>query len=330
MLIAKTWLSALAGALLLLSSGSALAQGGGDGSVWVSRSGDNDNDCFTPATACRFFGPGGGGALSKVAAGGTIHVLPGVYDSPVLHQSVQIIADDGGEPEVTATVSAVGSAEAAFVIDAGPNDVVRIRGMILNPTGFGSAIALIAGGALHVENCTLIASNEKSAIDFAPTGASELYVSNCKISENGTASGGSGILIRPTGSGSAKAVLDNVSVVNNAAGVHVDGRNTSGAINVTVSNSVLSGNGTFGLRADESGAGSINVMVELSRSTNNGTNGVLAVGANATIRMRNSTSTGNIINGVVVSGGGQLISHGGNVVAGNTTNGSFTGTFAQQ
>ena len=280
--------------------------------VWASRSGANTNDCTTPTTPCRSIGSSG--ALSKVDPGGTIHVLPGTYGSVFIDKSVQIVVDDG-EPEVSGVVTSLGDVNAAFIVNAGGNDDVRIRGMIVNPTGQGSAIALVPGRSLHVENCTLIASNERSAIDFAPTGASELYVSNSKIAENGTGSAGSGILIRPTGSGSAKAVIENVSVENNTLGINIEGTATSGAISVVVRNTTMSANTVFGIKAIESGAGSTNVMLESSTSSNNGTNGVLAVGANAIIRMRNSTVTGNA-GGLVVSGGGQLVSHGGNVVAG--------------
>ena len=91
----------------------------------------------------------------------------------------------------------------------------------------------------------------------------------------------------------------------------------------------MSGSHAFGIKAIDSGAGSTNVTLESSTASSNATNGVIAVGSNAVIRMRNSTSTGNTT-GIVVSGGGQVISHGGNITAGNTTNGSFTGSFAQQ
>ena len=124
-------------------------------------------------------------------------------------------------------------------------------------------------------------------------------------------------------------VLDNVKVEDNAHGINIEGNATSGIISVAVRNSVMSANTAFGIKALESGAGSTNVMLESSTASNNGTNGVIAVGSNAIIRMRNSTSTGNAA-GLVVSSGGQIISHGGNVVAGNTTNGSFTDSFPQQ
>ena len=297
--------------------------------TFVSEAGDSGNDCLTIATPCRQIG-GAGGALEKTTAGGIVHVAPGEYGSFELVIPAEIIVDGGQASIINSSVTAAltgiaGEGGIAIAVTAG--EVVRLRGFILD-AGHGVAIGNV-GGILHLEDCTFVSSSDRYGIIYQPSAASELYVKDSHFSRYTDSTGGGGILIKPVGSGSAKVVLDNVSVDDNTGGVHVDGRTTSGALDVTVRNSVMSGSTAFGLRADESGAGTTNVMLESSTSSNNGTNGVIAVGANAIIRMRNSTSTGNAA-GLVVSGGGQIISPGGNVVAGNTTNGSFTGSFAQQ
>ena len=213
-----------------------------------------------------------------------------------------------------------------------PNGVVTLRNLNIDGyLGIGidspgsDGIRVIGGGAaVHVENCTIQGFAEQG-IDFAPSSSVDLFVTDTIISN----SSGGGILIKPAGTSSAKAVLDHVRVKNNVHGINVEGNATSGKISVIVRDSVMSDNGTFGIKALESGAGSTDAMIKSSTAGNNGTNGVIAVGSTAIIRMRNSTSTGNAA-GLVVSGGGQIISHGGNVVAGNTTNGSFTNSFPQQ
>ena len=136
---------------------------------------------------------------------------------------------------------------------------------------------------------------------------------------------GGGIQIRPTGSGSAKVALDNVSVADDDGGILIDGRSTTGTNTVTIRNSTVSGVGSWAIFALDSVGGSTNVMVEGSTSTNNGTFGVGANGANTIVRMRFSTVTGNAT-GLLANGGGQVISQGGNTVAGNTTNGAFSST----
>jgi len=73
----------------------------------------------------------------------------------------------------------------AITIQAGPNDVVHLRGLDLNGGGVtstASGISFVSGGALHVQSSLIYGFNK--GIDFAPTGASELYVSNVTLRNN--------------------------------------------------------------------------------------------------------------------------------------------------
>ena len=106
---------------------------------------------------------------------------------------------------------------------------------------------LHSGAALHIENCTVVERNGASAISFMPVGGSELYISDSVISDNRGATGG--ILIKPTGSGYANVVLDNVNVENNRFGVQVDGTGSTAGVNVALVNSVVSGNSGNGVAA---------------------------------------------------------------------------------
>jgi hypothetical protein len=229
--------------------------------VFIAGNGSDASNCLAPATACRNF-DGPTGAFSKVDEGGVIMVLPGEYQPIPVDKSMSIVAVSG-QVAGSQSVSTIGDdIRAQFIVNAGATDVVRIRGFVLGRVGLtGGAIALVTGGALYIEDCILINGGDNYGIQFEPSGTSELYVKNTTITDNGNPANGGGLRIRPNGSGSAKVVLDNVSVENNASGIEVDGRDTSGAINVTVSNSVMSGSNTFGLRADESGAGTTNVLL---------------------------------------------------------------------
>jgi hypothetical protein len=283
---------------------------------FVSGSGTDTGDCGTPATVCRQITY----ALTQTNEGGIIHVLPGEYNAFPVSTSVEIVAD-AGQASIFSTVTA---GDTGIAVNVSGAQAVRLRGFLISAAH--GILINGSGGTVHIENCTLLGAENHSGIVYAPTGASELYVSDTAINGSGAPNVG-GILIKPTGSGSAKAVLDNVKVEDNATGITVDGSATTGANIVTIRNSVVSGSSGNGVRANDSGGGSTNVSLEQSSASNNATNGVAAIGANATVRLSNSTVTGNA-RGLNTGSGGKIISHGGNLVSGNTVDGAFTSTVA--
>jgi hypothetical protein len=291
-------LAAFAASLtVLISPAEVRAQG----AVWLSGDGSNGNNCLTPAQACRFFG-GVGGALEKIAAGGTIHVLPGDYDSVEIEKSVSIVAEEG-QADISGIAQIVGTVAATLVVNAGPEDVVRIRGMFINPTVAGSSVGLVSGRALHLEDCTFIGTTGAFGVHVAPTsGVSELYMSNTRVAENGTSSAGGGILLLPTGSGSVRAELDNVHVENNRTGFLASSAATSGTVAAVIRDSVFFGNTSFGIVSSQ---------------------------ARSVVRVADSTVSGNG-GGLARINGGQIISHGGNLFAANSNNGSFSSVVPQQ
>ena len=298
----------------------------GAGATFVSQAnGDDMNACTSAAEPCETLT----GAYGKTDPGGVMHVLPGEYASLAVDKSVEIIADSG-QASITSSSNGGVNTSGRFYVNTGAADDVRIRGFTLRAGSGGvvgpiAGISFVAAGSLYVENCTLVDSPGNYGILFLPTAASELYVSNSVVSDNS----GGGILIRPAGAGSVKAVLDNVSIEDNFSGISIDSRTTTGTNSVTIRNSTVSGGSQFGIYALESGGGVTNVVVEGSTSANNATFGIGSNGVNATVRLRNSTVTGNGT-GIAVAGSGKLISLGGNSVRGNTANGVFTATEAQQ
>ena len=287
--------------------------------TFVSGNGDDNANCLTPDTACREITA----ALPKTDPFGTVHVLSGEYGAFPINQSVDILAESGAASVLHGFVDVPGGGFGAVVITGDP--IVRLRGLVLNNSSAG--IVVVGAAILHLENSVLVNANTDFSIDFRPTSSSELYVSGTILS--GAGNGGGGVRIKPTGSGSAKVVLDNVNVEDNPTGILIDGRSTTGSNTVTIRNSTISGSTTFGVYAADSGGGATNVTVEGSTSANNTTFGVGASGTNATVRVRNSTVNGNGT-GLQIASSGKIISHSGNVVAGNTTNGAFTSTVAQQ
>lgn len=159
-------------------------------------------------------------------------------------------------------------------------------------------------------------------ISFAPaSGTSELYVADTVVA--GTSS--FGIHVQPSGSGSAKAVLDRVRVENTLShGISFTGQGTTGSITATVRDSVSAGNGNAGIRAEESGGGTTTVMVERSASVNNLVGIRAETSAGATVRIGDSTVNGNGT-GLNPLSGGAILSYGTNKVDGNDTDGNPTG-----
>jgi hypothetical protein len=136
------------------------------------------------------------------------------------------------------------------------------------------------------------------------------------VRNNNGASGG-GILIKPTLTGLATAVLDNVRINNNRFGLRVEDRSK-----VTVRNSEASGNTGNGFLAISPGAGTGNVELNLESSVaaNNGTAGVRSDGtATVIVRISNVMTVDNA-NGLQSVGGSQIISFGNNRSQGNTVN----------
>jgi Right handed beta helix region len=256
-------------------------------SVYISEDGSDANDCLTPATACRGFSQ----AQTVVLSGGVIRVLPGRYSAAAITKSVQIIADAGEAIIQGGSVSAGGSPFVSLVVNAGPSDVVLVHGMIIDDTLGGGGIALVSGGALHIDNCTLVSAPALFAIHFRPNGNSNLVVSNSTIAGNA----GGGIEVLPGTGAFANVTIDNTRLVSNSRALLA----VNGA-NVMVRNSMITGN-AIGVR----------------------------VGSAAVVRMADSTVSGNAT-GLSSTSNAQIVSHRGNVVANNTTNGAFTSTVDQQ
>jgi hypothetical protein len=280
--------------------------------TWVSGVGDDANPCSRTAP-CKTFA----GAISKTAAAGEINVLdPGGFGGVTITKSISIIAD-GVEAGVLV------SGTNAIIINAGVNDFVVLRGLDIEGLGTGlTGIRFLAGAALHVENCTINNFNGSGAgigIDFAPSGAAQLYVTDTIIRNARTATTGGGIHIRPAVTGSATAVLDNVRVERSLFGVRAQG-----ASKVSINHSVFYGNTNNGVI----GVSSVQINIDNSVISNNGVAagfGVQSSGAGAVVRIGNSQVTNNGT-GLGFNGGGALLSYSNNHVAGNTVDGAPSGT----
>ena len=294
---------------------------------FVAATGSDANPC-SPNQPCASLQH----ALDQTSAGGTIEIMsPGAYGQVLITKSITIISQTGGS-NFEGGGNIIGTP--IFTVNAGSSDTVMIRGInLLSLSGISNTNGIIfnSGGRLHLHNCifaNLNSSSGQGGLLFAPSGASKLVITDSVFSNNITGTSGSGILIQPTGSGSAQVDIERVTVEGNGFGIVADGSGSTTGINMIIADSTLTGNRNDGMIASTSSGGApIGVMIKNTRSTVNGF-GLRSIGSGVTIRVKNSEIIGNDT-GLTAQGGGALLTNGDNTVQANGINGSFTGTLPE-
>jgi hypothetical protein len=287
--------------------------------TWVSGVGDDVNPCSRTAP-CKTFA----GAISKTAAGGEINCLdPGGYGAVTITKSMTIDCDytEGG---------ALAGGNGIVVNGAGV--VVRLRGLDIfgvNPPTHG--VRFIQGSALILDHVRIARFNAANSwgVSFQPSTAATLVITDSLITDNGNpanpATAGGGILVQPTGAGSATVTLDNVRIANNSQGLRADSTGSANAIRGSIRNSTAASNVFAGFAAVTSGgSGPVSLMVDSSTASFNGGAGFTANGLGALVRMGRSVSTGNGT-GTLPANSGAVESYGTNQIRGNTVDGSRSG-----
>jgi hypothetical protein len=316
----STWSAGLLGIVLLLTFAAAPAQAQAT-RTWVSGVGDDANPCSRTAP-CKTFA----GAISKTAAGGEISVLdPGGFGAVTITKSISIINDYSGEAGILA------SGTNGITVNAGASDIVILRGLVIDGAPPGTpglnGIRFLNGAALHVQKCLIKnftgAAPNGAGILFAPSGTAELYVDDTFIANTGTAGGGGGIFIQPTGAGVARVSIDNVRSENNTHGIRADSTTTTGSITANIYRSTAAGNTGSGVLAQSAVAAGtpINMMISNSGLLVNN-NGLNAIGSGVTVRIGNSTITGSLNLGVNIGSSATVLSYKNNQIDGNNNNGT--------
>lgn len=290
--------------------------------TWVSGVGDDANPCSRTAP-CKTFA----GAISKTAAGGEINCIDqGAYGAVTITKSISLYCEG-----VTAGV--LHSSTNGIVINAAATDTIAIRGLDINgapPTSPGlNGIRFLAGGSLLVEDVIIRGSTGAApngwGINFQPSTVARLTVRNVTIHSVGTATSGGGIRIAPTGTGSTRAAISGLSVVNAFNGILIETPgNTGSGILASVSDSNLTG-GINGVVVDTpAGTTGAILFVDDSVIANNTGLGIQAKGAaGARIRVSNTLIS---LNGTGVSAlnGATVASYGNNRRLNNSTDGAFS------
>jgi len=276
--------------------------------TWVSGTGDDVNPCSRTAP-CKTFA----GAISKTAAGGEINCLdPAGYGAVTITKSLVI--------DCHFTEGGALAAGNGIVVNATASDVVVLRGLdIFGVSPPSNGVRILVAGAVHIEDSVIRRFNASGSegVSFVPTVASQLYISNTTITENGTGTSGGvggGIEINPGVGGSAKVVISHSNIRHNASdGIRTN--STNGVISLVIDNSDVSGNvqGVVLL----GGASASATMITNSVIANNSVIGIVQTNG-AIARVDNTTITGN---GGGISGT-QILSYGGNRLDGNPTSGA--------
>ena len=139
---------------------------------------------------------------------------------------------------ITKSISILGDGHGGIAASGGATDKINLRGVVIEGFGTGSSgIVFNTGASLNIQD-SIIRNFASIGIIVQPTAATpQLNVSGTLVSDLGT---GIAVDIHPTGSGSVNAVLDHVELDSSFNGLLVLGDNTSGSINATMADSVVS------------------------------------------------------------------------------------------
>jgi len=281
--------------------------------VFVSVNGNDANPC-TGGSPCKTFQH----AHDVVLPGGEISVLDtGGYGTLTIIKALSIVNPNGVEAAI-----ATSSGQSAITINAGPSDVISLRGLTLDGTGVGQdGIVFNSGGALEVTDCVARGYID-SGLRIQPSAAATFKVTNSEFNDNAT----QGIVVAPNGVAQVTGVIDRAGLYNNFIGLNLVGINsTGGTISFTAKDSTASNNTNnppsngagFAVQAS-TGQAVTHLMLVKSVAANN-FYGIFVSGVNAKAFVNDSTITRNA-NGWIASSSGVIATYGSNAVDDNTSN----------
>jgi len=211
---------------------------------------------------------------------------------------------------------------------------VTLRNLNINGVDVGNiGVDFQNGSALFVERCVIENNTTGNAIGIhfsPPSGVTaELHVTDSVIKNNGNGSSGGGIIIQPSGSGSAHVVIENTKVENNTYGIFANQYrrhrlNPSSYQGQHGSQQHRQRHLRVHSRIDHGQSLSIN-----SSSLINGGSGILAQGSGGP-RVSYGYNGDVQPHGLSATGGGTIYSYGNNRLTGNASDGvtPVTGGFA--
>jgi hypothetical protein len=312
------FISSLATATAVLAFGlAALPASALSTRTFVSATGADSGAC-TRAAPCRMLSY----AHTQTSPGGEIDILDTAgYGALTITKSISIVNPGGVEAGILA--SAGGN---AITIAAGTNDVISLRGLTLEGAGSGAVgIKLTSGGHVTILD-SVVRGFTSEGINISPSSLSTTFhIANTLVSHNSVY----GIKIAPSGTGTVDGSMDHIATNRNGdTGIHVSGALTTGVLmNVSITNSVISGNGSVGVKCDSAASHATTQVIVINSSVTHNGIGVITTGpANVPAAMWVGSSSvsfnGTGFNNVTGSTE-RLLSYGNNVVAGNVQGEAF-------
>jgi hypothetical protein len=286
---------AFMGGICALALAAAATPASASGSLaFVSRTGGGSTCSF--AAPCLAMNA----ALTVAGVNGEVICLDkGPYGMASILQSVTISCGDG-----------LWEAPGTFIeINTPAGADVVIEGLVIDNVGISStAIGMSGQGALHLRRVR-VGNNTGSTshgLSFTPNGPAALHLTDSVFYNNG----GSGVLIKPTGSASVRAVISHTAFENNNLGITIDGTSSTGRTVVEINDSVVAGNSVNGITVNKAGT-----LINRTAVEGNAGNGILA-GPGALIHLNASTAATNALGGLAYNGG-QIFSYQNNATLGN-------------
>jgi hypothetical protein len=279
--------------------------------TWVSGVGDDAQPCSRTAP-CKTFA----GAISKTAAAGEIDCQdPGGFGAVTITKSITIDCSGTFGSVLVAGTNGI-------VVSGGSPMNVVLRGISITGDGGSgiNGIRLLAPGTVLIEKVRVFGFGTASSgtgIDIEPTGGPlkvDILDTTAHLNTNGN------ILVKPQAGATAQVSLTRVNMHHGLFGLRAEDR-----ARVTVFDSVAADNTNNGFLAVSTSA-PMDMNLSHSVTTNNGTNGIQANGAGALVTIAymsildNATGIGLVNGGTVTS-----FSPGTNANAGNAAPGAPNG-----
>jgi hypothetical protein len=201
--------------------------------TWVSGVGDDANPCSRTAP-CKTFA----GTIPKTATGGEINCLdPGGFGALTITKSITILCETSGAGGVLA------AGVNAFVVNVPAGSHVVLDGLDIEGTGSGiNGVHVIGQGLVTIRNSSIRNFTQNGVNVAGPAGGNVRVVVNSFLTNNGaggTTFGGVGVTGAGSGAVNNAEVVNSLIDSNNGYNVKVDG--TSGAANLVLAGSVLTG-----------------------------------------------------------------------------------------
>jgi hypothetical protein len=223
------------------------------------------------------------------------------------------------------TIDCAGISAGVFnVVISGPGIVVTLRNLTITGSDNGNVgVDFVNGSALFVEHCVVenwMASNAIGIYFTPPSGVTaELHVTDSVIKNNGNGTSGGGIIIQPSGSGSAHAVIERTTVENNTYGIFANNTGGTGAILLHIKDSTVANSTVNGISAYTAGSTTA-IVIDHSSSLINGGSGILSQGSGGLVFLTDTTVMSNAT-GLSAAGSGTIYSYGNNRLTGNASDG---------